>query len=195
MHFCKAIAPCSWWAESVFFLGGGLHLGLESPMGVPNGVPSGVPKIFWVESPKNGVPNRISYQNFQLESPIKQLEFQVKQSGVPNQKMESPIKTNVESPIEKKNIVSIFENILKYRFRPLSLHSGWFKRRYNRDFSFQIVKQNIFAGKSWIYKIFTFQSAKITILSSQTLYFTFCFLFKGCILYKVFILFQCLPSL
>ena len=63
----------------VFFLGG-LHLGLhwspqwESPMGVPNGVPSGVPKIFWVESPKNGVPNRISYQNFQLESPKRKVE-------------------------------------------------------------------------------------------------------------------------
>ena len=33
-----------------------------------------VPKIFWVESPKNGVPNRISYQNFQLESPKRKVE-------------------------------------------------------------------------------------------------------------------------
>ena len=54
--------------ETVFFFC------LESPMGVPNGVPSGVPKIFWVESPKNGVPNRISYQNFQLESPKRKVE-------------------------------------------------------------------------------------------------------------------------
>ena len=61
-------------AHVVFFWGTPLGTPLDSPMGVPNGVPSGVPKIFWVESPKNGVPNRISYQNFQLESPKRKVE-------------------------------------------------------------------------------------------------------------------------